>query len=572
MLRFFRSGGVAQVLVGGIVFAIILVFVVEFRAGRGPLTAGLTEQCAISFDGYCVDGKEYAAAYSLVAPRGLDPKAARNLGLRKTVLDGLVERELLIAQAKKLGLGVSDDALTRELELGRAHVSLPAHEADLVSTRLGLCRLEENGRRCEPGATRGIRQLRVRRTASEPFDYKLYEREIRILANRGPREFRQMQKRELLAERMRELVRSRVRVSDAEARFVAQRAVVRTARLDRSWFAKYVVDTSDAAVDRFGFEQRAQIDAAWNEEKANWTAGCPRIREVLIPMPPLILDDDKNPLREKAEAARKRLVAGESFARVAAEVSAADSAELGGEAGCLSKASGIGAEELLKAVEPLKPGEISPVIETPRGYHVVQLIERVEEPKLEETGRRHLARRLYVKFAADEAARRFADTLIERTKGGAKLEELVRTLSEEAIAKQPAPKSPGAASAEPPALVASDRPKFEVSPPFARSGNPLPTVAPKESLAARAFELETPDAVYAKPIETDTGFVVLQLKELAAPEEYEKDKAEALEALRHFKSVDALTRYVADLRRKAGDDLRIDPAYGNEPAEARTAE
>lgn len=424
---------------------------------------------------------------------------------------------------------------------------------------------------CEPGATRGVRQLRVRRTASEPFDYKLYEREIRILANRGPREFRAMQERELLAERMRELVRSRVRVSDAEARFLAQRAVVRTARLDRSWFAKYVIDASDEAVDRFGFEQRAQIDAGWNEEKGGWTANCPRVREVLVPLPPLILDDDKNPLREKAEAARKRLVSGESFARVAAEVSAADSAELGGEVGCLSKRYGIGADELLEAVESLKPGEISQVIETPRGYHVVQLVERVPEAKVEEVGRRHLARKLYVKFAADEAARRFADTLIERTKAGEKLEDLVRTLSEEAVAtKKAAPKAPGAASAEHPALLAADRPKFEVSPPFVRTGNPLPGVSTKESLAARAFELEQPDAVHTKPIETDSGFVVLQLKELAAPDEYAKDKAEVLEALRHFKGMDALTRYVADLRRKAGDDLEVDATFGREPAEART--
>jgi peptidyl-prolyl cis-trans isomerase D len=563
MLRYFRSGGVAQILVGGIVSAIIVVFILEFRSGNQAQTGSLKEQCAVRYAGYCVNAKEYAAAYGLIVPRGMDPKRIRSEGLRAKVLDGLVERELLIEQAKSLKLGVSEADLTRELESWRAHVSMPSAEIEQFSVRLGLC--PTDGRSCLPGADRGVRSLRARRSADEPFDYKLYEREIRIVANRGPKEFREMQERELLAARMRQLVRSRVRVSEAEVAFLAERAVVRSAQINRSWFAKYALDLSDAVVDRWSFEHKDQVDAAWEAEKKDWTANCPLVREIVIPLPEIQADDTAAPQKQQAQAARDRIGAGEDFAAVARELSSADSALTGGRVGCLSKSYGIGADELLKAVEALKPGQLSNVIETPRGYHVVELLGRTDAATLESAGRRQIGLELYSRFAADEAAKRFAEKLVERTRAGEKLEDAVRVMSDELIAAHSLAAAPGkkpAASGA--ALLAPDRPKFEVSQSFGRSDNPLPEIAPKEALAQKAFELDKPDAVYERPIETESGWVVLQLKERSSSEELAKDKAELQQALSRVKGEEALVRYVADLKLRAGTKLEIDRSFGEE--------
>lgn len=571
MLRFFRGGGVAQLLVGGIVSTIIVVFVVEFRAGRGP-TAGLKRQCAVEYAGTCVDQKEYFAAFGLVAPRGLEASAIKRLGLRKKVLDGLVERELLVAQARSLGLGVGEDTIDAELAAGRAHVSVPAADAHDISAMLGLCRIDPrsdpNRPRCEAGSERMVRQLRVRNTPTDPFDYKRYEKEIRLLSNRGPREFKVMQERELLAARLRELVRSRVRLSAAEAEFVAERAVIRSAQLTRDWFTKYAIDTQPATVDRWAFENREQVESAWNAEKANWTAGCPVVREVVIPVPVEAVEDEKSPSFKKAEEARARIAMGASFADVAREVSQGPAASRGGDLGCLSKAYGIGAEELLKAVAPLKVGELSKVIETPRGYHIVQVTERLTADTLEERGKRYLAYNLYTHFAAEEAAHKFALALIERTKSGQKLEDAVREQTLAAIAAvRPEKPKPAAAkqadsAAEPPALTDANRPKFEISAPFDRSGNPLPDVEPRESISAKAFELGKADALYEKPIETTTGYVVFQLKELMHPEE--KELAELRTRLLAYKADDALAHYVADLKKSAGVRLKVDQSFGED--------
>src|SRR4030095_11763179 len=108
MLRCFRSSGIGQGVMAGIVVLIIAVFALEFRTGSGSPTSALKEQCAIEYAGHCVDAKDYYAAVGLIADR-VTAKQSKALSLRKKVLDGLAERELLYEAAKKLDLGVSDD-------------------------------------------------------------------------------------------------------------------------------------------------------------------------------------------------------------------------------------------------------------------------------------------------------------------------------------------------------------------------------------------------------------------------------------------------------------------------------
>ena len=557
--------------VGVIVGAIILVFVLEFRAGSGNPTNALHSECAVEFDG-CIDAKDYYASYGVVVPRGIQPKDSRALGLKKKVLDGLAERELLVAEATRLGFGVSDETIDKELTAGRAQVSLPAADADSLSYRLGLCRLQENGYGCEPGTPLGVRQLRVTRTAGEPFDYKLYEREIRILANRGPKEFRATQERELVAERMRELVRQRVRVPESEAFALFERgrsrATVRSATLDRSWFAKYVVELSDVALDKWMATNALQVDEAWKSDKDKFAENCPLVSEITVALPPNALDGEKAPLKEKITALRERLTKGESFEKLAREASDAPSASFGGKVGCLNAGYGIGADDLKAAAEKLQPGALSEVIETPRGFHVLRLDGKLLAADLESVGRRQVSRNLYAKVAADESMRAFAAEIVKQVKDGAKLEDALRVHADVVSRKGQPVKAP--ADAKPaeatPAMLANDRPRFEVSAPFTISGNPMPDVEPNEPLAARAFELTKPDQIDEKPVETATGLVVIQLKEktAASREEFEKEKWPLLRALRQAKASEALTRYVADLRRAAGDKLKVNAKFATE--------
>jgi parvulin-like peptidyl-prolyl isomerase len=570
MLNLFRSQ-TTYVIVGSVV---ILVFALEFRAGRGSPTAKLRTECAVEYAGNCLDQKDFFAAYGLAA-RGLDPKAARQLEIKKRVLEGLAERELLVTEAERLGLAVSDDAVDRQLTLGQARVPLPAEDAEMMSLRLGLCRRDQSGYRCEPGAPLGVRRLQVGNAEGAPFDYKAYEKEIRIVANRGPKEFRAAQGRELLAESLRQLVRERARVSENEAFSIydrnRSRAVVRSVVLSRDWFAKFAIDTSDAAVEKWAATNTSQVDEALKVEKDNFKAGCPLVSEIAVPLPDAALDAEKSDARAKLEALRQRIAKGESFEAVAREASSAPSAAFGGKVGCLNDAYGPGSDVLVEAANKLAPGALSDIVETPRALYLLRLDGKLDAAAVERGARLQVARSLYVRFAADQSMRAFATELVQQAKAGAKLEDVTRALSDELVRKSSAakPATPAAKKPEPaspPGLLAADRPRFEVSTPFPISGNPLPDLEPKEPIAARAFALSAPDALDERPIETTTGLVVLQLKEKmpVSREDFEKEKWPLIRMLQQAKADEALTRYVADLRKQAGGKLKVDQRFAEE--------
>ncbi|MEI9937094.1 MAG: peptidylprolyl isomerase [Pseudomonadota bacterium] len=569
MLSIFRGGGFSQVLVGGIAFSIILVFALEFRAGRNGPTASLKKECVLELKGDCVDPKEYYASYGLVM-RNINPRASAQLSLRKKALDGLVERELLVGEAKRLGISASESDVEGELFNGRAHVSLPAQDSLSLSAQLGMCRISEDGRGCEPGGDTMVRYLRVKRTADEPFDYALYEREVRVLANRGPKEFKEMQQRELIAARMRDLIREPVRVSETEAFALFEQArstvTIRSAVITRDWFAKYTLDASPAAVDKWATENKTLVDASWETDKGNFTAGCAPTREIVFEVGPGANDEDRAALRKKLDDARKRIQGGESFASVARSVSEGQTAVQGGELGCVGASYGVGNEEVAKAAAALKPGELSTIVETPRGLHVLQVDPKLDAANLEASGRRYVAHKLYAHIAADEQVKAFGEELIRRTKAGAKLEDALNAQLAQ-ILPAPAKKLGDDRAPEVPALAALDRPRIEISAAFPSSGNPLPQVTPKEPLAARAFELKNPDEVWQTPIQTSEGSVVIQLKErnAASRADFDKNKAELLGPLRAAKATEALANYVADLRKKAGDRLKVDDRFAEEP-------
>jgi peptidyl-prolyl cis-trans isomerase D len=570
MLSFFRSGGIGNVVVAGIAFAIIVVFAMEFRAGRNGPTAKLQRECAVAYDGYCVDAKEYYAAHGMIVPRQIEPKASKKYQLNKRVLDGLVERELLVAEAKKLGLKVSADALEEDLMAGRVRASLPADGMAELSFMLGLCPPSNAGYGCAPGSDYPVRQLSTRREGEE-FDYKKYEHQVRLWTNRGPKEFKEMQEREVLAARMRDLVRSRVRIPEPEAYALFERerakVVLRTVTLKRDWFAKFAVDLDAAAAEKWALANSAQVDGEWTNKKADFTPGCSLVSEIFVELPQNALDDEKQTYKLKAEQARERVEKGESFAAVARELSKGQTAMLGGELGCVGAGYGVGADELKKAIESLKPGELSSVVESPRGYHVLKVTGKLAADQVEHEGRAFTARKLYARFAADEALAKFAAELIARAKAGEKLEDATRALAVEVSAKHaPQRDAKKADSADSPALLAADRPHFEVSAPFNASGNPLPDVEPTEPIAPKAFELKKPDELYEKPLTTSDGAVVLQLKERteASHDDFIKEKPKFTQALLQSKASEALIRYVSDLRRAAGDKLQVMSQFAEE--------
>lgn len=84
--------------------------------------------------------------------------------------------------------------------------------------------------------------------------------------------------------------------------------------------------------------------------------------------------DDKKKSREKIEKLRKDLAGGADFATLAKENSTCPSSQQGGDLGFFGKGQMVPAFE--QVAFTLKPGEISDVVETQFGYHIIKLIEK----------------------------------------------------------------------------------------------------------------------------------------------------------------------------------------------------
>jgi len=84
--------------------------------------------------------------------------------------------------------------------------------------------------------------------------------------------------------------------------------------------------------------------------------------------------DDKKKAREKAEKLRKDLAGGADFAALAKENSTCPSSQQGGDLGFFGKGQMVPPFE--QAAFSMKPGEISDVVETQFGYHIIKLIEK----------------------------------------------------------------------------------------------------------------------------------------------------------------------------------------------------
>ena len=102
-----------------------------------------------------------------------------------------------------------------------------------------------------------------------------------------------------------------------------------------------------------------------------------KARHILIQVPKEATEEEKKKLKEKADEVLKKVKAGEDFTKLAAEYSDDPGTKSkGGELGFFSKGSMVPAFE--QAAFSLKPGEVSELVETEFGFHVIKVDEKKE--------------------------------------------------------------------------------------------------------------------------------------------------------------------------------------------------
>ena len=109
------------------------------------------------------------------------------------------------------------------------------------------------------------------------------------------------------------------------------------------------------------------------QRKERW-----RIQDIYLPFTPTDTPEERTYLRKVAKQILERLRTEGDFTSLAKRYSQGPGAEAGGDLGFFSKGE---LEPVLEAaIEALKPGEVSPDIETTRGIHIIKLTEVDKSP------------------------------------------------------------------------------------------------------------------------------------------------------------------------------------------------
>jgi peptidyl-prolyl cis-trans isomerase D len=599
MLNLFRSRGVSNVIYGAIIVATIFAFVVTFRPNATSRTASLSETCVARVRGRCIDPKAFASAYRMLLP-SRSSEASRRFNVKRLARDGLVERELLDDEAKRLGIVVTDQELTDQLWNGFVRVSLPAADptvavqilqemyqayarAGLVSKEVAQAHFEDR----DPAIPVDFRDPKTK-----TFDMKVYERAVRNLSNRSPVEFRAEQERELLAARMRDVIRDPIRVSDREAWDEYDRrystATATWVPVKEAWAARWAVTASQADVDAWAAAHASDVDTAWSERKGLDAPQTAHVRHILIKLPYGATDDEKALALAKLSWAAARVKAGESFAEVAREVS--DDPGSASQGGDLGTKMDMMVRPFKEAANALRPGEVTAgAVSTQFGYHLIAKDDPSRAAEAEAAGKRTAVRGLYAKAKATEVAQTIAKQIGDAVRGGKSVDDAIRDAIAPYVRPDRAPHlrvlpSPepvaanadaGPGNAHPAALpdrrfdasTDEDRPKAETSTAFNRGGDPFPGLSPEGTAAVVAFAFSAKEGeVMGDPARTADAFVAVQLKQrkAATREEFDKDRATFEQGMVALKRDEALALYVKRLRDQAKDDVKLDDSYVQE--------
>ncbi len=141
-------------------------------------------------------------------------------------------------------------------------------------------------------------------------------------------------------------------------------------------------------------------------------------RHIIVRVPQDATPEQKAEAKKKIDAIQKRAAAGEDFAKLAQETSEGPSAKDGGDLGFFSKDRMV--PEFADVAFALKPGEVSGVVETKFGYHVIKNEETrpAGEVPFDEVKDRIVDSLKKQKMAGE------VDTILEKLRADAKIEQM----------------------------------------------------------------------------------------------------------------------------------------------------
>ncbi len=540
MLEFMRKnvgGLMGFALVGALVFA----FALSFGAQSSGWGQGQSEHAIASVDGTAISETTYKYAFNLMGGRNLSRGSAEWVQTSQTVIDGLTERQLLLGLAQQAGITASVDETEERILNGEMYATIPI---ETIAQKLqGLFFIDE-ATAAKELLERGYR-VKESFLKNGKFDFDVFQKFVRYHLQLTEENFVEEQRLELIAQRVREMLITGVRISPEEAKSAYYRendtASISYIKLFPAFFADRL-DPTPGETKAWIADNAEPINQYYETNKFKYTnlEKMARARHILIKVAEDATDEEKIKSKTEITALLDRIKVGEDFAQLAREFSEdPGSGSKGGDLGFAPRGRMV--PEFDEVMFNLEPGQISDVIETKFGFHIIRL-ESFREGNISlEEATAEIAEQLYRESEGKKRAQTTANEFLARLKAGESIESLI-------------PESP--ADGAPDHLDL----KLRTSPAFSRSAGSIPGIGNAPEIVATAFELTEESAIPDKVFTVRDDLFVIAIKDRVVPSDadFAQQKDELTEKMSVMKQATWLREFIHTLKETALKDGRIE--------------
>lgn len=420
--------------------------------------------------------------------------------LRDMALDRLIEERLLLQAARDEGFVVSAKELRRAIIEDRYPWVIPSFQ-------------DEQGN----------------------FDAEAYRRYLDEggQAAKTERRIESALTKEILKEALLDAVRATVLVTDSEVRRAwekeSSKRNVKFVRVSSALFSA-TVEPSDEDLSGWTTDHQEAIqeryerdfDARYNQPTKV------RARHILLKFADEDDESARAAIRSRMDAILAEVRAeGADFASLSAKYSEDTSAVRGGDLDWFDEKRMV--EPFSLAAFALQPGQVSEVVETRYGLHIIKVEERQEAKVVAlEDVQVEIARDLYKEEKAPDLARAYAERLVGAFDG---------SLDDVAIQ----------------ALLDEQHVEIQETGEFAGGAPSIPKIGRAPEVLNAAFGLAAPGDFTKAPVAIPNGFVVMKLVSATEPDEsaWEEDKDQVRERLELTRQTRAIEAYKARIKEEA---------------------
>jgi peptidyl-prolyl cis-trans isomerase D len=388
-----------------VLFGIIIAFfIISFGPQSDQITCSSRDNHVVDLPAGQISERSWRFAMNGLGFGSGGGERARLARAKETVVDGLIERALLVEFAREAGMRVTEEQTAERIAAGDAFILGRALPPNIY--------IDDN----------------------KAFDFEALERFSSSLGLYLVRYFIEEQQLEHMANLGRTLLMqsSRVAPDEVEARYRHQNTTVAIdfVKFKQSDYAA-ALNLSQADLEQYlqAFEAEVKKKYEADERTYKGVSAQVKVRHLFVKRdktspvvagsgdagPQASPDPTLDPGHARAVAARERIVNGADFAAIAQEVSEDPATRgKGGHLGWRTEtALGLG-PEVAAAVKGLKPGDLSQVIVSPRGFHIMKIEDRREGDLSYDQVKYEIAEALALTYYADAAARRDAQAALAK--------------------------------------------------------------------------------------------------------------------------------------------------------------